>query len=58
MQLVDSGQLDLDELVINVLPEFETADEIATKNITIRQLLSHTSGLTCDFTHDTGRGDD
>lgn len=58
MQLVESGELDLDALVIDVLPEFGTADEEATKRITIRQLLSHTSGLTCDFTHDTGRGDD
>jgi len=58
MQLVESGELDLDAPVIDVLPEFETADKIATKTITIRQLLSHTSGLTCDFTHDTGRGDD
>jgi CubicO group peptidase (beta-lactamase class C family) len=58
MQLVESGDLDLDTRVIDVLPEFGTADEDATKQITIRQLLSHTSGLTCDFTHDTGRGDD
>jgi CubicO group peptidase (beta-lactamase class C family) len=58
MQLVESGELDLDALVIDVLSEFGTADEEATKQITIRQLLSHTSGLTCDFTHDTGRGDD
>lgn len=58
MKLVESGELDLDAPVVDVLPEFETADKIATKTITIRQLLSHTSGLTCDFTHDTGRGDD
>ena len=28
------------------------------KRKTIRQLLSHASGLTSDFTIDTGRGDD
>lgn len=58
MQLVDSGQLDLDAPVVDVLPEFSVADPEVTKVITTRHLLSHTSGLTCDFTHDSGRGDD
>lgn len=58
MQLVDEGLLDLDTPVVEVLPEFATADPAATKTITTRQLLSHTSGLTCDFTYDSGRGDD
>ncbi|MFJ6697893.1 serine hydrolase domain-containing protein [Streptomyces sp. NPDC091272] len=58
MQLADSGELDIDAPVVSVLPEFDTADPEATKRITTRQLLSHTSGLTCDFTHDSGRGDD
>ncbi|MEU2869634.1 serine hydrolase domain-containing protein [Streptomyces olivoreticuli] len=58
MQLAESGRLDLDEPVVDVLPEFAVADPEATRAITTRQLLSHTSGLTCDFTHDTGRGDD
>lgn len=58
MRLAESGELDLDAPVVDVLPEFSTADAVATKTITTRQLLSHTSGLTCDFNHDTGRGDD
>ncbi|MFE6082825.1 serine hydrolase domain-containing protein [Streptomyces virginiae] len=58
MQLAAAGELDLDAPVIEVLPEFRVADPEATKAITIRQLLSHTSGLTCDFTYDSGRGDD
>ncbi|MEU3751575.1 serine hydrolase domain-containing protein [Streptomyces olivoreticuli] len=58
MQLAESGRLDLDAPVVDVLPEFAVADPEATRAITTRQLLSHTSGLTCDFTHDTGRGDD
>ncbi|MFJ2771440.1 serine hydrolase domain-containing protein [Streptomyces sp. NPDC087300] len=58
MRLADEGLLDLDAPVKEVLPEFETADEEATRTITTRQLLSHTSGLTCDFTYDAGRGDD
>ncbi|MEV0251110.1 serine hydrolase domain-containing protein [Nocardia sp. NPDC050712] len=58
MQLVDEGKLDLDAPVIEVLPEFAVPDPEATKTITTRQLLSHTAGLTNDFNHDTGRGDD
>ncbi|MFD8934316.1 serine hydrolase domain-containing protein [Streptomyces sp. NPDC059578] len=58
MQLVDEGRLDLDAPVVDVLPEFSVADPEVTRMITTRQLLSHTSGLTCDFTYDSGRGDD
>ncbi|MFC9993842.1 serine hydrolase domain-containing protein [Nocardia sp. NPDC127526] len=58
MQLVGEGLLDLDARVVDVLPEFATPDPEATKVITVRQLLSHTGGLTNDFNHDTGRGDD
>ncbi|MFF4935352.1 serine hydrolase domain-containing protein [Streptomyces griseofuscus] len=58
MLLVDEGKLDLDAPVRAVLPDFTVADEEASRTITPRQLLSHTSGLTCDFTYDSGRGDD
>jgi CubicO group peptidase (beta-lactamase class C family) len=58
MQLAEAGELDLDAPVRDVLPDFTVADPAASKTITARQLLSHTSGLTCDFTRDTGRGDD
>lgn len=58
MRLVEAGELDLDAPVVDVLPEFSVADAEATKAITTHQLLSHTSGLTCDFNHDSGRGDD
>ncbi|MDG4858019.1 serine hydrolase [Streptomyces sp. T-3] len=58
MQLVDAGELDLDACVVDLVPEFATPDAEATKVITVRQLLSHTGGLTCDFTYDSGRGDD
>ncbi|MGY0060191.1 serine hydrolase domain-containing protein [Streptomyces sp. LZ34] len=58
MRLAESGELDLDAPVVDVLPEFAVADPEATRAITTRRLLSHTSGLTCDFTEDTGRGDD
>ncbi|MEV4888910.1 serine hydrolase domain-containing protein [Nonomuraea sp. NPDC055795] len=58
MQLAGSGELDLDARVTDLLPEFATPDEEATQAITVRRLLSHTGGLTCDFTYDSGRGDD
>lgn len=58
MQLAAAGELDLDAPVSEVLPEFSVADTEAAKTITARRLLSHTSGMTCDFTYDSGRGDD
>ncbi|WP_082309830.1 serine hydrolase domain-containing protein [Nonomuraea sp. SBT364] len=58
MKLVDEGKLELDTPVANVLPEFATPDPMATATITVRQLLSHTGGVTNDFMHDSGRGDD
>ncbi|MGK5628973.1 serine hydrolase domain-containing protein [Streptomyces sp. URMC 123] len=59
MKLAEAGRLDLDAPVTDVLPDFAVAGgpEVA-RAITARRLLSHTSGLTCDFTHDSGRGDD
>jgi CubicO group peptidase (beta-lactamase class C family) len=58
MQLVDSGALRLDDRVADVLPGFAVADDEVTASVTIGRLLSHTSGISGDFTHDTGRGDD
>ncbi|PRY38782.1 serine hydrolase domain-containing protein [Umezawaea tangerina] len=58
MQLVEAGELELDATVLSVLPEFAVADAEATKSVTVRQLLTHTSGIDGDFFHDTGRGDD
>ncbi|MEV5127178.1 serine hydrolase domain-containing protein [Streptomyces decoyicus] len=58
MLLADAGKLDLDAPVVDVLPDFAVADAEATKTITPRQLLNHTSGIEGDFVSDTGRGDD
>ncbi|MEL7655289.1 MAG: serine hydrolase domain-containing protein [Bacillota bacterium] len=44
LQLWEKGLIDLDGLLIDYLPWFEMADE-SYKLITIRQLLSHTSGM-------------
>lgn len=58
MQLVDDGLVELDAPVRRYLPEFALADDGAADTITVRQLLSHRSGIEGDIFTDTGRGDD
>ena len=58
MQLAGQGRLDLDAPVADVLPELRLADDEATKRVTVRHLLTHTSGIDGDVFTDTGRGDD
>jgi dipeptidyl aminopeptidase/acylaminoacyl peptidase len=58
MQLVDEGKLDLDAPIVDVLPELKLADPEVTKKVTMRHLLTHTSGIDGDVFTDTGRGDD
>src|SRR3954454_10256418 len=45
MQLVDAGLLHLDDPVQQHLPEFQMEDPRA-EQITVRELLDHTSGIT------------
>ncbi|GAB2480548.1 serine hydrolase [Nocardiopsis aegyptia] len=58
MQLVDEGALDLDAPVADVLPELRLADPRVAQRVTMRHLLTHTSGIDGDVFTDTGRGDD
>jgi dipeptidyl aminopeptidase/acylaminoacyl peptidase/CubicO group peptidase (beta-lactamase class C family) len=58
MKLVDEGRVQLDSPVIEVLPELELADPEVTKTVTLRHLLSHTSGIEGDHFPELGRGDD
>lgn len=58
MSLVDEGRLDLDAPVVAVLPELRLHDPDATRLVTLRHLLTHTSGIDGDIFTDTGRGDD
>ena len=58
MQLVDEGEVDLDEPIRTYLPEFVIGDEDAARRITVRMLLNHTSGFEGDIFTDTGVGDD
>ena len=45
VQLADDDKLDLDEPIKKYLPDFELYDEVATKEMTPRDLLCHNSGL-------------
>jgi CubicO group peptidase (beta-lactamase class C family) len=46
MQLVEAGKVDLDAPVQRYIPLFRVADREASAEITLRQLLNQTSGLT------------
>ncbi|WP_405060634.1 serine hydrolase [Kribbella sp. NBC_01505] len=58
MQLVDEGLLELDAPLAAVLPELQLSDPDVAKQVTMRHLLTHTSGIDGDVFEDTGRGDD
>ncbi|MEO5874742.1 MAG: serine hydrolase domain-containing protein [Streptosporangiaceae bacterium] len=58
MLLVERGLLTVDTPVRDLLPEFQVADPHVTRTVTVRHLLTHTSGIDGDLFLDTGRGDD
>jgi CubicO group peptidase (beta-lactamase class C family) len=58
MQLVDEGKVELDGPVRTYLPDFKVADPEVSEAVTIRHLLTHSSGIDGDHFEDTGRGDD
>jgi CubicO group peptidase (beta-lactamase class C family) len=58
LQLVDEGLVRLDAPVRDYLPNFRVADEEVSKKVTVRHLLSHTSGIDGDYFRDAGRGED
>jgi dipeptidyl aminopeptidase/acylaminoacyl peptidase/CubicO group peptidase (beta-lactamase class C family) len=58
LQLVDEGLLDLDAPISVVLPELALREPDVAKQVTMRHLLTHTSGIDGDVFTDTGRGDD
>ena len=43
--LVDEGKLRFDDRVIDIFPEFRLYDPYATRELTVRDLLTHRSGL-------------
>jgi CubicO group peptidase (beta-lactamase class C family) len=58
MGLVERGDLDLDAKVRTYVPDFRVSDETASREATVRQLLTHLGGWAGDFFHGTGAGDD
>ena len=58
MRLVEQGRLSLDRPLRELLPELRLADERVAATVTLRHLLTHTSGIAGDFFPDTGSGDD
>lgn len=58
MQLVDEGHLSLDTTVAEVLPGARLGAGDLGGQVTVRHLLTHTSGIDGDVFTDTGRGDE
>jgi CubicO group peptidase (beta-lactamase class C family) len=58
MRLVTEGRVELDAPVRWYVPELGLADERAAAEVTVLNLLNHTSGLGWDLLVDTGDGDD
>ena len=58
MRLVADGRVELDAPVRRYVPELVLADERAAAEVTVRNLVNHTSGLDWGVIADTGEGDD
>jgi len=58
LQLVDEGLLTLDDPIRTWLPDFKVGDATTSAQVSLRHLLSHTSGIDGDYFVDAGRGED
>jgi CubicO group peptidase (beta-lactamase class C family) len=58
MQLIGEGRLSLDSTVADVLPGVPIGTPDGSGDITIRHLVTHSSGIDGDVLTDTGRGSD
>ncbi len=58
MQLVDDGLVELDAPVVEYLPEFRVKDRAATRAMTVKMLLNHTSGIDGEILPDFGHDDE
>ncbi|HVG95742.1 MAG TPA: serine hydrolase domain-containing protein, partial [Chloroflexota bacterium] len=58
VRLVDQGRLDLDAPVQRALPDLRLADPEVAARVTLRHLLTHTSGLPANDWATLGGGDD
>ncbi|MEN8671973.1 serine hydrolase domain-containing protein [Nocardioides sp.] len=57
-QFVEEGRLSLDSTVSDLLPGVRLGADDLAEQVTVRHLLTHSSGLDGDVFTDTGRGDD
>jgi CubicO group peptidase (beta-lactamase class C family) len=58
MRLVEMGKMELDAPVRQYLPGLTLKDASVAENVTVKHLLTHTSGWQGDYFVDTGLGDD
>ncbi len=58
MRLVEQGAFTLETPVHEILPGVRLVNDELTAGVTVRHLLTHTSGIDGDVFTDTGRGDD
>lgn len=58
MQLVDQGCIDLDNPILQHLPDLKLKDRAALQRVTIRMLLNHTSGIDATMLPDQGHDEE
>lgn len=58
MELVEEGLVELEAPLCRYVPEFAVLEDGVADSVTIRHLLTHSSGVDGDNFSDTGRGDD
>lgn len=56
MRLAERGKIDIDKPVRTYLPELKLKDEAVAAAVTMRHLLTHTSGWEGDYFNDYGEG--
>ena len=58
LQLLEQGRIELDAPVRKYLPDFGVASDRVSADLTVRHLLTHTSGIDGEFFIDTGTDSD
>lgn len=58
LRLIEQGRFALDTPVHELVPGVRLVNDEITAGVTVRHLLTHTSGIDGDIFTDTGRGDD
>lgn len=58
LQLLEEGRIEIDAPVRKYLPDFRVASERVSENLSVRHLLTHTSGIDGEFFIETGTDSD